>query len=296
MRFSPARTRLRRAARAALVGVAATAFVGAVLTPATARPGTDVYVALGDSYAAASGVPNQTAGLCTRSDQNYPSVVAAALRPTTVRDVTCGAAVIKDLTEPQKSLITGSAINAPQLDALSADTTLVTLTIGGNDLGFVDIVTRCAAVFANDPKGAPCAAAFGSELTERTARIAPRIGETLRAVAQRSPKAKVLLVGYPATLPEEDTGCGTDQLIAVGDIAFVRSTMREFAVMLAAQAAANGATYVDTYPTTIGHDICKPPADRWVEGLIPFQPAVPVHPNAHGERAMAGAVLAALGL
>ncbi|MET7772785.1 SGNH/GDSL hydrolase family protein [Nocardia sp. NPDC005366] len=297
MRFTPARTRLRRAAKAVLIGIAATVFVGAVLTPtpAAARPGTDVYVALGDSYAAASGVLNQSAGLCTRSDRNYPSVVAAALRPVTMRDMTCGGAVLKDLTEPQISQIGGIVINTPQIDAIGSDTTLVTLTIGGNDLGFADIVGRCAALSVHDMYGAPCAASFGSDLAERTVQLAPRVADTLRAIKTRAPGAQVLLVGYPATLPDDDAGCLGDQLIAVGDVAFVRSTMYDFAAMLAAQAAANGATYVDTYTPTIGHGICEPPAERWVEGLIPFQPAAPVHPNAAGERAMAAAVLTALG-
>jgi lysophospholipase L1-like esterase len=65
--------------------------------------------------------------------------------------------------------------------------------------------------------------------------------------------------------------------------------------MLAEEAAANGARYVDTYTSTIGHDVCQAPGTKWIEGLVPLAPAAPFHPNALGEEAMARAVEAALG-
>jgi hypothetical protein len=65
--------------------------------------------------------------------------------------------------------------------------------------------------------------------------------------------------------------------------------------MLATEAAANNATFVDTYTASIGHDVCKGTGVKWVEGLIPTSPAAPFHPNALGEKSMARQVLAALG-
>jgi hypothetical protein len=64
---------------------------------------------------------------------------------------------------------------------------------------------------------------------------------------------------------------------------------------ITAEAAANNATYVDTYGGSIGHDFCQPTGVKWVEGLVPTSPAAPVHPNALGEQAMAQQVLAAVG-
>ena len=55
-----------------------------------------------------------------------------------------------------------------------------------------------------------------------------------------------------------------------------------------------GATFVDTYTATIGHDACQPPAAKDIEGLIPASLAYPFHPNGRGERVMAARVLAAL--
>jgi hypothetical protein len=65
--------------------------------------------------------------------------------------------------------------------------------------------------------------------------------------------------------------------------------------MLAAEAAANNATFVDTYSDGIGHDFCEATGVKWVEGLVPTSPAAPVHPSALGEKAMAQQVLAAVG-
>ena len=65
--------------------------------------------------------------------------------------------------------------------------------------------------------------------------------------------------------------------------------------MIADRAAASGATYVDAYTPTIGHDACRLPGRKWVEGLVPTAPAAPVPPNALGEAAMATAVVATLG-
>jgi lysophospholipase L1-like esterase len=64
--------------------------------------------------------------------------------------------------------------------------------------------------------------------------------------------------------------------------------------MLASVAAENGATFVDTYSATIGHDVCQSPATKDVEGLIPTSLALPFHPNESGQQAMADQVLAAL--
>jgi hypothetical protein len=70
---------------------------------------------------------------------------------------------------------------------------------------------------------------------------------------------------------------------------------QELNAMLATEAAANNATFVNTYTASIGHDVCKGTGVKWVEGLIPTSPAAPFHPNALGEKSMAQQVAAALG-
>jgi hypothetical protein len=82
---------------------------------------------------------------------------------------------------------------------------------------------------------------------------------------------------------------------AHGDVPYLRGTEGELNAMLAAEAAAGNATYVDTYGDSIGHDFCERTGVKWAEGLVPTSPAAPVHPNALGEEAMAQQVLAAAG-
>jgi hypothetical protein len=83
--------------------------------------------------------------------------------------------------------------------------------------------------------------------------------------------------------------------LARGDVPCLRATEVALNRTLAREAAANGATFVDTYRATIGHDVCQRPGARWVEGLIPASPAYPFHPNRRGQQAIARQVLAALG-
>jgi hypothetical protein len=104
------------------------------------------YVALGDSYSAASGVlpADPTAHpMCLRSTANYPHLIAAATGAQ-LTDVTCGGAETRDYFEPQYDGV------APQLVAVTAGTELITMTIGGNDSGvFIDSIVRCGAAGAS---------------------------------------------------------------------------------------------------------------------------------------------------
>ncbi|WP_028923083.1 SGNH/GDSL hydrolase family protein [Pseudonocardia acaciae] len=259
--------------------------------------GTGEYVALGDSYVAGPLIPaptGQPVG-CLRSDHNYPSLVQAGLRSPRFRDVSCGGATTKDMTAPQQ--VTGG-VNPPQLDALSARTTLVTLGIGGNDIGFGDIVTDCGTRSPTQPLGAACRDHYTQgghdQLAERIAKTAPKVAAVLQAIDKRAPGAKVLLVGYPTILPDSGPGCFPVVPFSAGDVAYLRATEKSLNAMLARQAGRAGVEFVDTYASSVGHDICQLPGTKWVEGLVPTSPAAPVHPNALGMRNSANRVLSAL--
>ncbi|MEV8530884.1 SGNH/GDSL hydrolase family protein [Streptomyces sp. NPDC051211] len=292
----PARRSMLAGALAVATALPVAALPASTATAAEAVSGP--YVALGDSYASGAGVPAQSAGLCMRSDRNYPSILARQAGLTGVRDVTCGAAKTKHMTQAHTYPVIGK-VNDPQLDAVTADTRLVTLTIGGNDLGASDlgvaeIILKCVSLSFVSPLGAPCKRSYGNTLDERIARAGSGVAGTVQEIRRRAPQAKVMVVGYPAVLPENEWDCLFKQPLTVFDAAFLRNTVKSLNRTLARQAEANGATYVDTYTPTIGHDICQEPEDRWIEGIIPREPAVPIHPNARGERAMAEATLAAL--
>ncbi|MEU9118838.1 SGNH/GDSL hydrolase family protein [Streptomyces sp. NPDC048506] len=265
-------------------------------TPTGTGTGTGKFVALGDSYAAGAGVPGQSAGLCLRSDHNYGHLVAAALAPSSYTDVTCAGAKVSALTTSQTDL--GIVVNGPQLDAVTPDTSLVTLTLGGNnlgtsDVGFVDVVVTCTALALTNPFGSPCRDHYGDTLGKRLDSAAEQLTDGLRKLSAKAPRAKVVVVGYPAVLPDDPKQCLGKMPVTTGDLRFLRSVMGDLNDKVARSATAAGATYVDTLGPTKGHDACS--SSRWIEGLLPTSPAAPLHPNAAGERAIADAVLRTLG-
>ena len=278
------------------IGLSGTAGAG-VADPLVAVAKT-YYVALGDSYTAGPLIPDQTgspAG-CLRSTHSYPFLVAAGSGAATFTDVSCQGATTADMTHAQ-SVPLGT--NPPQDKALSAVTTLVTLQIGGNNIGFSDIIIHCTTLSLTDPFGSPCKDYYTSGGTDRLrAKInaaAPKVAADLQGIHADAPDARVLLVGYPVILPNSGDGCWPLVPIAYGDVPYLRGVEKALNSMLAAEAAANNATFVDTYTASIGHDVCQAPGTKWVEGLIPTSPAVPFHPNMLGEQEMARQVLAALG-
>ncbi|MEU6069820.1 SGNH/GDSL hydrolase family protein [Streptomyces sp. NPDC047082] len=280
--------RLGAVALACLVAVGPASVASATCAPAAGRD----YVALGDSYASAPGVPDQTDPACGRSNRNYPSLVAGK-QNARLTDVTCAGATTVELAVSRDG-------RRAQYDALTRGTDLVTVSIGGNDgVGFSAVLKTCALLSRDDPSGAPCRSHYttggGDRLEEGIAATAPKVDAVLDTIHRRSPHAKVLLVGYPSIFPDDGTGCTSPAVpFAAGDFAYLRDTTKALNAMLARRAQQGRAVYVDTYTPTIGHDMCRPAGLRWIENLAPADPAAAAHPTARGEQAMAEAVSRAL--
>ncbi|HSA51891.1 MAG TPA: SGNH/GDSL hydrolase family protein [Yinghuangia sp.] len=269
--------------------------------PPQAAPGTggSYYVALGDSYAAGVRIPETVAGtpeMCSRSNSNYPHITARKLAVPTFTDVTCGGATTGDLTTAQTGRVGNGPAPTAQFDALGPQTKLVTLGIGGNDIGFSEIVTTCVLNSGSTTSPTPCKDKFTENgqdvLSQRIGATGSKIDAALRTIREKSPGARILLVGYPAILPETGNGCPAQLPLAVGDLGYLRGVLDSLNTMLAERAAAGNATYVDTYTSAVGHDVCTPVGTKWVEGLNPQSPAAQVHPNALGHEGMAAAVIA----
>jgi lysophospholipase L1-like esterase len=251
------------------------------------------WVGLGDSYAAGPLIPNQQLDPlgCLRSDHNFAHLAAAQLGQS-LRDVSCSGATTDDMTHSQD---VSPGTNPPQFDALSADTRTVTLQIGGNDIGFTEIIENCASV---SPFGHPCQDQYvvngHDEIAARIAATAPKVTAVIQGIHARAPQARVFVVNYAAILPETGRGCWPTVPLAWADVPYLRGVEKALNAMLAQQAAANGATIVDDYTASIGHDACKLSSTKWVEPLIPTHAAAPFHPNARGEAGIAGVVAAAV--
>ena len=249
------------------------------------------YVALGDSYAAGPVIPIQVPPFgCIKSNNNYGSIANRQLGYT-YRDATCSGAETEDMTQPQ-GVTPGP--NPPQFDRLAATTSVVSLTIGGNDIGFSSVAEDC---FSQQNTGTPCQDKYvvngQDEISGRIQETAPKVDAVLDGIRARSPGAKILVVNYAAILPDQGPGCWPVVPISDGDVPYGRAKQKELNQMLADQAAANGATLVDWYTASIGHDACQPPGIKWVEGAVPANAAAPVHPNLLGMLGAGDLVVAA---
>jgi lysophospholipase L1-like esterase len=290
--------------------------VAASAAPADTSLAGKTYVALGDSYSAGYGLTPLTgapvAG-CAQAAVDYPHQLAAAYG-LQLTDVTCAGAWATNMTEPQ---VTPAGTADPQVDALSADTDIVTVTLGGNDLGFSDVAAACVALSAtgpvagtdpNDPFQDPnCEGIFVQggvdTLAQRLADVVvPDIAAGLAAIRAAAPNATVFVVGYPAITPDAANtpadGCFTspiDNLQPVPDsfpftdtdVPYLHQIEEQLDAAVQQQAAAAGFTYVPTFDATLGHSACASADEQYVEGVTlasDLTSAVPgsLHPNATG--------------
>jgi lysophospholipase L1-like esterase len=255
----------------------------------------DRYVAIGDSYTAAylTGETDPDSGACLRSLANYPRQVAERLELELV-DASCGGATSRDVLSPQEK--EGGTEIPPQIGAVTADTDLVTISVGANDIDLYGIVIgTCVSLAASDPDGSPCTdlAEGAEDKGERNlAAVGDALARIVRTVAAKAPKARVILIGYPQTFPPDEP-CA-DLPIARGDVAFAYDAAREVTETLRSAADTMGIEYVDVWSATDGHDICarKP----WIAGSEPERgDAFAYHPFPEEQEVVADLLADALG-
>ncbi|MEU8803078.1 SGNH/GDSL hydrolase family protein [Spirillospora sp. NPDC048819] len=273
--------------------VGAVVLAGAALgvTAAPAQAAAVEYVALGDSMASGPLIPDITGPIgCGRSTNNYAHELADKLGAN-LRDVTCSAAKTKHMTEPQSTSVAGvdTGTVPPQLDALSASTTLVTLTIGGNDVGLVGVAEDCINL---EPWATPCKGEFEDEVAQRTAELGPRLSAVLDGIRARSPQAHIVVTGYGLYI--KPNGCWPLQPVLPTDANFLQGAVNAMNSVIRQQTTAHGGTYIDLVTPSAGHDACQSGSQRWIEGYVPVNLAAPLHPNARGEAAYADIIHSAL--
>jgi lysophospholipase L1-like esterase len=251
-----------------------------VLVPAVA--GATSYVSIGDSYTSGPGItpysptapPN-----CGQSELNYPHLVAKALN-LSLTDVSCGGATTSDETESQFSG------QAPQDDALSASTEVVTIGMGGNDGGlFGTLLNGCSQIDAveGSPIKAACREKYATYVAETFAADKPAQEAALVHIKELAPNAKVFVVGYPEITPAHGT-CVSQFPWHEADLKWFRNKVQKVGNKSVKEGAkAHGATFVDTFKASEGHNACQAVGTRWIEPILNPLLGVPVHPNAKGE-------------
>ncbi|MFL6158602.1 MAG: SGNH/GDSL hydrolase family protein [Marmoricola sp.] len=250
------------------------------------------YVALGDSYTAVSGAGPFTDTTCLRSDTDYPALVAKRLSIPGFENVSCGGATSDNLTQRQFPA-TGTGSNPPQLDALTHDTTLVTLGIGGNDFDLGSALYPCLS-----PGGRTTAACAkylnqsSSGISASISKVGVQVAANIRSVRKAAPGARIILVGYPRVLAD-DTDCPDQVPVPAEAAQRIRETGTMMNDTLRSAARRTHVDFIDMYAASEGHDVCS--ASPWVNGqrAVPGQ-ALPFHPYVAYHEAVADKIVALL--
>ena len=247
------------------------------------------YVALGSSMAAGPGIRPPADGApfrAGRSARNYPHLVAEQLGLDLVDVTYSGASTANVLTDPQNGA-------PPQVDALDGSEDLVTVTIGGNDAGYVPLLM--AAGLPRIVRSLPLLGGVVREILDPTARdralveVAESLKEVGRALRQRSPRAQVLFVDYLTLLPPAGTAAPP---LSDVDVALGRRIADTLERLTGEAAADTGCAWVRVAEASREHHAWS--LLPWTTKLglpLPGRPA-PLHPNAEGMRAVAGLVVA----
>ncbi len=274
---------------------------------AAAEPGE--WAVLGDSYTAGyfAGEQLEPRDGCLRTSDSYPVVAHAAARPDLVlRNVSCVGAETKHVWESQVPPV-GTDPVAPQIEALSDRTEVVTVGMGGNSLGFGSILTKCLLLGTgvSEKPGAPCTTSFGAdvhggnlgpELEQRLQTVLTEYGTMLEDIRAAAPNATIVTVGYPQLAPADPSTCTWKEqtqfsFVTRADLPFFRLAEDRLNLGMAAQSIAHGVTHVDPTAASTGHDVCADLGSRWIEGVTASDGSSTfVHPNVRGHAGMAALV------
>jgi len=243
--------------------VAALGAATALTVAATPAQAATAYVALGDSYSSGTGTRTyiNDGTSCQRSVYAYPSLVASA-RALTLNFRACSGATVADVTNTQ-------------LSALSATTTHVSISVGGNDAGFADVLTECAQPgWMSNCNGAIDAA---QSVINNT--LPGRLSTLYSAIRGKAPNARVLVVGYPRIFNGED--CNAFTWFSPAEETRLNATADLLNSRISAAASARGFSFANPTSRFVGHAVCDSP--EWVNGLSsPVSESY--HPNVAGHR------------
>jgi lysophospholipase L1-like esterase len=221
---------------------------------------TDQYVALGDSFSSGVGTGSYTlSSSCRRGVYAYPWLVAQQRANTSLTFVACSGASTADLM-------------ASQIQSVTTETDIVTVTIGGNDIGFADLIVQCTL--------SDCSARLDSTRASLASFLPPRLDTVYAAIKSQAPTARVVVLGYPRMF--SSAGCfGT-----LGITSTERTKANQLAdaldQVIGAQATSPsfGFTYKSAIGPFTGHAVCS--FSPWLNGLNLFNTTESYHPNRNG--------------
>lgn len=217
------------------------------------------YVALGDSYSSGVGA-GSTSGSCAQSPNAYPALWAKANSPASFTFAACSGAKTSDVI-------------SSQLSSLSASTTLVSITIGGNDASFSSIMETCVL---KSTSSCESAVAAGEQFVNST--LPGQLNTTLADIRAHAPNAKIVVLDYPDFY---DLNAKLCLGLSSGDHQALDNGINALDSTLQAAAAANGATFADVRAQFSGHELCD--GAGWLNSVtLPIGNSY--HPTATGQK------------
>ncbi|MEU6539877.1 SGNH/GDSL hydrolase family protein [Streptomyces sp. NPDC047000] len=236
--------------------------VGLALTGATsANAATGGYVALGDSYSSGVGAGSyiSSSGSCDRSTNAYPYLWNAAHSPSSFSFLACSGATTDDVL-------------AGQLGSLSSSTSLVSISIGGNDAGFADVMTTC--VLNSD---STCLSRINTAKAYVDSTLPGKLDAVYSAISAKAPSAHVVVLGYPRfyKLGTTCVGLSDTKRSAINDASDYMDTA------IAKVVANHGFTFGDVRTTFTGHEICS--GSSWLHSVDWLNIGDSYHPTADGQ-------------
>lgn len=248
-RFVPAATALLLAAVVALFGTGTAQAAGAN------------YVAVGDSYSAGLGAGGyeHASGACKRSTKAYPELWAATHVPASFAFTACSGAK------------TGDVIHG-QLKPVDASTSLISISIGGNDAGFGDVMTTCVL-----HSQSTCVARVNRARTFVKDTLPALLDTTYDAIRAKGPHARVVVLGYPRFY-QVPGGC----VLGLSDTSrrAVDAAADDIDGVIAKSAANHGFAFADVRDAFTGHELCS--AAPWLHSVtLPLDDSY--HPTASGQ-------------
>ncbi|MGW1091303.1 SGNH/GDSL hydrolase family protein [Streptomyces sp. NPDC002596] len=249
-----------------LVALSSSLLLGAVLAltgAATANAATSVdYVALGDSYSSGvgSGSYDSASGDCKRSTKAYPALWAAANSPASFAFTACSGARTGDVT-------------AGQLGPLSASTDLVSISIGGNDAGFADVMTTCVL-----QSESTCLSRIATARSYVDSTLPGKLDSVYTAISSKAPSAHVVVLGYPRFYK-----IGGSCLAGLSETerSAINSASDYLNAATAKRAADHGFTFSDVASRFTGHEICS--GSAWLHSVNWLNIGESYHPTAAGQ-------------
>ena len=244
--------------------IVSSALLALATSTAAHAASTGRYVALGDSYSSGHGAGNyiSSSGSCDRSTLAYPEQWAGVNAPGSFVSVACSGATTADVLSSQVS-------------ALSASTTLVSITIGGNDAGFSSVMETCVLLPASS-----CLNAVAAAEDFITTQLPSLLDQTLQTIATDAPNAKVVVLDYPELYDLSRSGFFCLGLSTRDRIALNQGADRLDGAIQAA-ALANHDTFADVRGQFAGHEICD--SNSWLHAVDIFALSSSYHPTAAGQ-------------